>query len=131
MNRGAARQEIFQVDADYETFLSLISDVRRMWRAEIHAYSLMPNHYHLLIHTPDGQLSRSMRHLGGVYGQRYNRRHRKDGPLFRARFKAILMDADDYLLELVRKRQSDRGFAKRLDRLVRQIDGPMEPVIHC
>jgi hypothetical protein len=62
----------------------------------------MDNHYHLLLHTPQGNLSRSMRHLNGLYTQRYNRKYGRDGPLFRGRFKALLIEADSYLLELVR-----------------------------
>jgi putative transposase len=62
----------------------------------------MPNHYHMLIQTPDVNISRSMRHLNGVYTQRYNRRHRCDGQLFRGRYKSILIDTASYLLQAVR-----------------------------
>ncbi|MCU7817203.1 MAG: transposase [Candidatus Thiodiazotropha sp. (ex Rostrolucina anterorostrata)] len=69
---------------------------------EVHAYCLMGNHYHLLISTPRGNLSRVMRHVNGVYTQRHNRLRRTDGPLFRGRYKAILVDASSYLLQLSR-----------------------------
>lgn len=62
----------------------------------------MSNHYHLLVQTPEANLSRAMRHLNGVYTQRYNKIHHCDGQLFRGRFKAILVEADSYLLELLR-----------------------------
>ena len=62
----------------------------------------MDNHYHLLIHTPTAGLSRALRHLNGVYTQRFNKRHGRDGPLFRGRYKAILVNEDEYLTELVR-----------------------------
>jgi hypothetical protein len=62
----------------------------------------MPNHYHLLVQTPDANLSRGMRHIDGVYTQRFNRFHGFDGPLFRGRYKSILVDADAYLLQLLR-----------------------------
>jgi hypothetical protein len=62
----------------------------------------MPNHYHLLIQTPDGNLSRCLRHINGVYTQRYNKSHGCDGQLFRGRFKSILVEGDPYLLQLVR-----------------------------
>ena len=62
----------------------------------------MDNHYHLLIQTPDGNLSKGMRQLNGVYTQASNRRHRRVGHLFQGRFKAILVDSDAYLLELAR-----------------------------
>ncbi|MDZ7828351.1 MAG: transposase [Halofilum sp. (in: g-proteobacteria)] len=69
---------------------------------EVHAYCLMPNHYHLLVHTPRGNLGRIMRHIDGLYTQRYNRRHGIDGSLFRGRYRAILPDADAYLLSVSR-----------------------------
>ena len=62
----------------------------------------MSNHYHLVIGTPDGNLSKGMRQLNGVFTQWSNRRHRRTGHLFQGRFKAILVDADSYLLELTR-----------------------------
>jgi len=73
-----------------------------MWNLRVGAYCLIPNHYHLLIQTPDANLSRCMRHLNGVYTQRFNRNHLFDGQLFRGRYKAILVEGDSYLLELVR-----------------------------
>jgi len=62
----------------------------------------MDNHYHLLIQTPEGNLSKGMRQLNGVYTQASNRRHLRVGHLFQGRFKAILVDSDAYLLELAR-----------------------------
>src|SRR3989338_9084977 len=62
----------------------------------------MSNHYHLLIQPPRANLSRAMRHLNGVYTQRFNRVHKKDGPVFRGRYKAILVQADEYLTHLIR-----------------------------
>lgn len=62
----------------------------------------MPNHYHLLLHTPDGNLSRGMRQINGMYAQRFNRAHKYDGQLFRGRYKSILVEVDSYLLKLLR-----------------------------
>ena len=62
----------------------------------------MTNHYHLVVETPDGNLSKGMRQLNGVYTQASNRRHQRTGHLFQGRFKAILVDKDSYLLELAR-----------------------------
>lgn len=98
MNRGAGRQAIFARDEHRRIYLDLLREVTEMFRADIHAYCLMETHYHLLVSTPDGNLNRIMRHLGGVYTQRYNRLENTDGPLFRGRYKAILVDADAYLL---------------------------------
>ena len=76
--------------------------IRDIQHAGCAAYCLMPSHYHLLIQTPDANLSRCMRHINGVYTQRYNARNGCDGTLFRGRYKSILVEEDAYLLELVR-----------------------------
>ena len=62
----------------------------------------MSRHYHILVQTPDANLSRSMRHLNGVYTQRYDKRHRCDGHLFKGRYKSIVVESDSYALEFVR-----------------------------
>jgi REP element-mobilizing transposase RayT len=102
MNRGAARQPTFGGDGDYQGFLDTVAEAHRQWGIEVFAYSLMRNHYHLCLRTPAGNLSRVMRHIDGIYTQRFNRRHRRDGVLFRGRYKAILVDADEYLAAVVR-----------------------------
>jgi REP element-mobilizing transposase RayT len=66
------------------------------------AYCLMDNHYHLFIETLDGNLSKGMRHLNGVYTQRFNRRHGRVGHVFQGRFKAIIVQRESYLMELAR-----------------------------
>ena len=102
LNRGRRRELIFRDDQDYDIFLQTVRGACQSWRLRVAAYCLMPNHYHLLIHTPNGNLSRCLRHIDGVYTQRFNRRHGHDGPLFRGRYKALLIEADSYLLQLVR-----------------------------
>lgn len=102
MNRGLERRNIFVHDDDRKGFLDLLKEISHLFSVEIHAFSLMDNHYHLLIHTPTAGLSRSLRHLNGVYTQKFNKRHGRDGPLFRGRYKAILVNEDEYLTELVR-----------------------------
>lgn len=102
MNRGAGRRAIFRGDADRRLFLSLLEDITETFGIEVHAYCLMGNHYHLLLRTPLANLARAMRHVNGVYTQRYNRRHGSDGALFRGRYKAILVDADSYLAQVSR-----------------------------
>lgn len=102
MNRGASYRPIFDHDTHRLFFLDLLSQISTMFRVEIHGYCLMNNHYHLLIHTPHGDLQRAMRHLNGVYTQRYNRLKNTDGPLFRGRYKAILIEPDAYLLNVSR-----------------------------
>lgn len=102
MNRGTGHQTIFHQDQHRGLFLELLGELNRMFRVETHAYCLMDSHYHLLIHTPEGNLQRGMRHLNGVYTQRYNRIEKTDGPLFRGRYKAILIEPDAYLLNVSR-----------------------------
>ncbi len=84
----------------FPIFLQTLKEAHQQFHIEIHAYCLMDNHYHLLIKTPGANLSRAMRHVNGVYTQRYNQRNKTDGPLFRGRYKAILVDSDAYLLHL-------------------------------
>ncbi|MBI4432265.1 MAG: transposase [Candidatus Omnitrophica bacterium] len=102
MNRGASRQPIYLIDDDYEMFLEAVKESAKFFNVRVICYCLMPNHYHLLIQTPKANLSRAMRHLNGVYTQRFNRLHKKDGPLFRGRYKAILVQEDEYLTHLIR-----------------------------
>lgn len=102
MNRGGASRPIFRSQVDYQIFLDLLGETVDQWDIVIHAFSLMPNHYHLLIETPLGNLQRAMRHINGVYTQRFNRKWKIDGHLFRGRYKAILVKEDAYLVELIR-----------------------------
>lgn len=102
MNRGSGRKSIFRTSDHRKLFLTLLGEAVSAFQWEVHAYCLMGNHYHLLIHTPLGNLGRAMRHLNGVYTQRFNRSVGTDGPLFRGRYKAILVDADHYLLQVSR-----------------------------
>ncbi len=102
MNHGSGGGEVFADEPDGAAFLGLLCAVSDRFGIEVHAYCLMHSHYHLLIHTPGGNLGRAMRHLNGVYTQAHNRRHGRDGPLFRGRYKAILVDAENYLARLGR-----------------------------
>lgn len=102
MNRGAGRQRVFRTDGQRRYFLSLLGETAERFNAEWHAYCLMGNHYHLMVRTPEGNLQRIMRHVNGLYTQYFNRSAHRDGTLFRGRYKAILVDADAYWLELSR-----------------------------
>jgi REP element-mobilizing transposase RayT len=102
MNRGKAHQTIFHNEKYYVAFLETLAESHIRFNAIFHSYCLMPNHYHLVIETPEANLGRIMRHINGVFTQRYNRLHQTDGPLFRGRYKAILIEADLYLLQLTR-----------------------------
>ena len=102
MNRGRGRRWIFHGEAYYEAYLKTLEESYDRYDARIHAFCLMGNHYHLLIETPLGNLDRIMRHINGLYTQRYNRLKRTDGPLFRGRYKSVLVDEDAYLLQVSR-----------------------------
>lgn len=102
MNRGRGRQFIFHGKPYYEAFLLAVEQAHQRFGIEIHAYCLMGNHYHLLVKTPKGNLGRAMRHINGVYTQKYNFLKKTDGALFRGRYKAILIEASSYLLEVSR-----------------------------
>ena len=101
-SRGDRREPIFEDDEDRLKFLDVLAEVVGRFNWLCHAYCLMTNHYHLVVETPDGNLSKGMRQLNGVYTQASNRRHQRTGHLFQGRFKAILVDQDAYLLELAR-----------------------------
>lgn len=101
-SRGDRREPIFDDDADREALLGVIAQAMTRFDAQMLAYCLMGNHYHFVLHTRQANLSALMRHINGVYTQRFNRRHRKVGHLFQGRFKAILVDRDAYLLEVCR-----------------------------
>ena len=101
-SRGNERRTIFTDDQDREGFLDLLHQVNRRYHWLCHAYCLMENHYHLLIETPEGNLSLGMRQLNGVYTQTFNRRHDRVGHLFQGRFKAVLIQKDSHLLEACR-----------------------------
>ncbi len=101
-SRGDGRDAIFLVDGDRESFLEVPGKVVVCYRWLVHAYCLMGNHYHLMLETPEANLSRGMRQLNSVYTQRFNARHRRVGHVFQGRFKAIVVDRDGHLLELCR-----------------------------
>ncbi|MDR3492859.1 MAG: transposase [Gammaproteobacteria bacterium] len=102
MNRGANRMKIFTTDEHRQIFLKLLKEISLLFQIEIHSYCLMDNHYHLLLQTLHPNLGKAMRHLSGIYTLRYNRSLNRDGPLFRGRYKAILIEANTYILKVSR-----------------------------
>lgn len=102
MNRGRNQSDIFHDERYFNEFLKCLKEASEQFDAVIHAYCLMSNHYHLLIETPMGNLGRIMRHINGVYTQRHNWLNKSDGSLFKGRYKSVLVDEDDYLLQLTR-----------------------------
>ncbi|MES2900689.1 MAG: transposase [Pseudomonadota bacterium] len=102
MARGDRRRPIFHRDDDFRQWLARLGLSCERFNAVVHAYCLMPNHYHLLIETPDANLSRVVGYLNASYSQLFNRRYDQVGHVFQGRFKSILVQRDTYLLELAR-----------------------------
>jgi REP element-mobilizing transposase RayT len=101
-SRGNEKKDVFQSQLDREKFLAYLESATIRYGAAIHAYCLMSNHYHLLMETPRGNLSRIMRHINGAYTTYFNIKRKRAGHLFQGRYKAILIEADEYLKELSR-----------------------------
>jgi REP element-mobilizing transposase RayT len=101
-SRGNEKKTVFRKAPDRELFLNTLNRVNERYNWICHAYCLMDNHYHLLIETPYGNLSRGMRQLNGVYTQSFNKRYHRSGHLFQGRYKAILIQKDSHLLEVSR-----------------------------
>jgi len=101
-SRGDRREDIYEDDADRSSFLSILDKTSELCNWACHAYCLMDNHYHILIETPNANLSKGKRQLNGVYTQTFNRAHNRVGHVFQGRYKSILIEKHSYLLELAR-----------------------------
>ncbi|MDX8406563.1 MAG: transposase [Mariprofundus sp.] len=101
-SRGDGRDLIFLSDRDRLIFMDLIGELSSRFQWLIYAYCLMDNHYHLLAETQEANLCRGMRHLNGVYTQRFNRFNHRVGHVFQGRYKAILVQKETYFRKLVR-----------------------------
>ena len=100
--RGNERKEIFRNQEDRKEFFRLLARSVDIFGVFLLAYSLMPNHFHLLVCTPKGNLSEVMRHFNISYTGAFNRKYHRSGHLYQGRYKAFLIDADNYLLEVSR-----------------------------
>jgi REP element-mobilizing transposase RayT len=118
MHRGARREPIFLDNEHCLLFLDLVESVIRKYEVEIHGYSLMPNHFHLLLRSRHGNLSDVMRFLNGRYTQQVNQRHRWDGPVFRGRFTNKLVRDETrlpYILAYVHLNPLRANLVTRID----------------
>jgi len=102
MNRGRNKDNIFQDKSDFQLFLNILGVASVEFNVIVHCYCLMSNHYHLLLQTPDVNLSKVMCFVGREYVRKYNRKKGCDGSLFKSRYKSILVDKDSYLADLSR-----------------------------
>jgi putative transposase len=101
-SRGNERRSIFRSDSDRKAFLSFLASATRRFGWSVTAWVLMNNHFHLVIQTPEPNLSRGMQWLNGSYAGSFNRRHNRSGHLFQGRFKAFLIEKDSYFAEVLR-----------------------------
>jgi len=90
--RGTERKCIFGDEAAYVHFLTLLEELVARFGVGLHAYALMPNHVHLVVSTPEGNLSAAMQWLSTSYAMWFNRRAQRVGPLFQGRYKGILFE---------------------------------------
>ena len=102
INRGNAGDDIFKSLRDREKFLEYLQSSVERYGLKIHTYCLMSNHYHLLVETPEANLSRAIKWVNVSYAGYFNRKRQRRGHLFQGRYKAILVDADEYLKQLSR-----------------------------
>lgn len=102
MNRGGGRQAIFEDAADAKRFMELLEEVASPLGWRVFAYCLMTNHYHLVLQTEHPNLAQGMQAFSGRYTQAFNRRHARDGQLFRGRYHAILVERESYLIPVIR-----------------------------
>jgi len=100
--RGIERRNIFASQWNKEDLLSLFELLAERQGFSFHAYCIMDNHYHLLLRTPQGNLSRGMRDVNAIYAQSFNRKTSRCGPLFQGRYKAYLVEEETYLLTSAR-----------------------------
>ena len=102
INRGNHRERLFKSARDYEKFVQYLEKAAVRYALIVHTYCLMGNHYHLLVETPEPNLSMTMQWLNVSYATYFNRKQDRNGHLFQGRFKAILIEADAYLNHLSR-----------------------------
>jgi len=100
--RGNERNAIFYDKTDYERFKGYLKEAQERYGHLLHCYVLMTNHYHLLIETPQGNMSQVMHYVNASYTNYLNKKRGRSGHLFQGRYKAILIDHNNYLLELSR-----------------------------
>ncbi|MDW7711601.1 MAG: transposase [Deferrisomatales bacterium] len=101
-SRGNERKEIFRSRRDRVKFLEYLESATVRYGFAVHAYCLMTNHYHLLVETPEGNLAQGMRHVNGAYTTYFNVKRQRSGHLLQGRYKAILVEKDEYAEELSR-----------------------------
>jgi REP element-mobilizing transposase RayT len=139
MNRGNTGMALFRSEGDRERFLEYVGHAVTRYDIKVHNYCLMSTHYHFLIETPQANLSQAVKWINVAYSVYFNRKRRRVGHLFQGRFKAVLVEADEYLKQLSRyihicgaaiairhsqianQLPSDRKLKRWIDRIRKQI----------
>jgi len=96
-HRGNERKAIFKDDHDRDQFLQILAKSVDTYDTMLHCYVMMPNHFHLLVETPLGNLGEFMRHFNITYTSYFNRQHRRSGHLYQGRYKSFLVEKEAYL----------------------------------
>ena len=96
MSRGVNRGKLFYTQSDYQRFIACLQRVSEKFNLNIFAFVLMGNHYHILLRTPEGNLSRAMQWLQAAYSAYFNHKNRRSGHLFQGRYKAMLVEDESY-----------------------------------
>jgi REP element-mobilizing transposase RayT len=102
MNRGIAKRTMFENELDIRTFLSRLALAVRAGKLEVHAYCVLTTHFHLMLRSPEMQLSGALQILQNSYSRWFNRSRKRDGPLYRGRFRSKRVDSEEYRFHLVR-----------------------------
>jgi putative transposase len=101
-SRGVRREPIYADNQDRKVFVSLLDEAVKRYVWQLSAYCLMTNHYHVVLKTPDANLSAGMQWLKGRYAQWFNWRHGLEGHVFFRRFKSVLVESEWHFLEVIR-----------------------------
>lgn len=118
MHRGARKAPIFRQDLHRGLFLDTVERAKSRYELEVHAYALMPNHYHLLVRSRHGNLSAAMRQINGPYTLAVNKIHEWDGPVFGGRFRSQLVRDESrlaYILAYIHLNPLRAGLVSRVD----------------
>ncbi|HEY1150718.1 MAG TPA: transposase [Pseudoduganella sp.] len=101
-SRGTRRAAIYREERDYHIWQDLLGETAARYNFGVHAFCQMPNHFHMLVETADGNLAQGMRHLNSRYAQRFNHRYRSCGPVLQGRYDSVLIEHQSQLLEVAR-----------------------------
>jgi len=102
LSRGIERRSIYRSVRDRQRFLEILQEAQERYQIKVYGYCLMSNHYHLLLETPEGNLSRVMKYVNGSYATYFNAKWKRVGHIFSYRYKSIVVEEDRYLMILSR-----------------------------